>query len=65
MALAVRDMKDSPVRSMAVVQSSVIAFFENHQITKFISYAMSTGNWSTTHIGHASGNSMAAAVAVV
>lgn len=69
MAHAVRDISANPIHHMATIQSAVVAFFENHSITKFISYAMSTGNWSTgvTHSGYhagSNGNTMAAAVAV-
>ena len=65
LAQAVRDLPNNVPKSVASVQASVISYFEAHQISKFIAYAMSTGNWSTNaHPGHAMGNSMAAAVAI-
>ena len=80
MAIAVRDLANNPGRSMAIIQSAIVGYFESHTITKYISYsgrvlpvtlwamfssAMSTGNWSTgMHGNHSAGNSMAAAVAV-
>lgn len=65
LAQAIRDLPANAPRSMASIQSSIVSYFEAHQISKFIAYAMSTGNWSTNaHPGHAAGNSMAAAVAV-
>lgn len=42
MAAAVRDLCASPGRSMAVIQASIIQYFETHHITKFVMYAMTT-----------------------
>ena len=65
LAQAIRDLPNNTPRSMASIQSSIVSYFEAHQISKFIAYAMSTGNWSmNSHPGHASGNSMATAVAI-
>ena len=65
LAQAIRDLPNNTPRSIASIQASIISYFETHQISKFIAYAMSTGNWSTNaHPGHAASNSMAAAVAV-
>ena len=63
MAAAVHELSINPGRAMGTIQSAIVSYFEAHQITKFIMYAMSTGNWSTQP-SHASGNIVAAAVAV-
>ena len=35
MAIAVRDLESNPSRSMAIIQSAIVAYFESHTITKF------------------------------
>lgn len=62
---AVHEVILQPMKYMPAVQTAVVNFFETHHITKYIAYAMSTGNWlMTPHSTHNTGNSMAAAVAV-
>lgn len=43
MAGAVRELTTNAGRAMGTIQSSVVSFYEAHQITKFLMYAMSTG----------------------
>ena len=58
LASAMKELATNPGRSMGTIQAAVVGYFDVHQITRFIIYAMSTGNWSTQPI-HSTGNMVA------
>ena len=51
LAAAVRDLLTNPGRSMSTIQTTIVSYFDSHQVSKFIGYAMVAGSLHThTHI---------------
>ena len=67
MASAVREICNGDPgmtgRAMGIIQSAIVGYFETYHITRFVMYAMTTGNWSTQS-ARSPGNMVAQAVAV-